>query len=168
MTTFIKVQEEGTVPSLTFRKKMGWIEETMENLEEEGKAGVKIIDRVEVILIRSQEVVIGVAMKVTDPKREIVEVTAAVKADHNIWEIEEMTNHKIKAIAEEINRTRVVVGVTTTMNINPKTKVVVKFMTVEVTEEVVAQILQRPEVAIEKISSERVSIKIKITQHKIL
>ena len=168
MTKFIKVQGEGAVPSLTFRKKMGWIEEIMENLEEEGKAGVKIIDRVEVILIKNHEVVIEVAMKANDHKREIVEVTAAVKTDHNIREIEEMTDHNIQAIAEEINSTRVVVGVTTKVNINHKTKVIVKFTIVEATEEVAAQTLQRPEVAIEKISSERVSIKIRITQQQIL
>ena len=184
MTTFIKVRGEGAVPSLTFRKKMGWIEEIMENLEEEGKAGVKIIDRVEVILIKNQEVVIEAAMKANDHKREIVEVTAAVKTDHNIreieevtaavktdhniWEIEEMTDHNIQAIAEEINSTRVVVGVTTKVNINHKTKVIVKFTTVEATEEFAAQTLQRPEVAIEKISRERVSIKIRITQQQIL
>ena len=79
-----------------------------------------------------------------------------------------MTDHNIQAIAEEINSTRVVVGVTTKVNINHKTKVIVKFTTVEATEEFAAQTLQRPEVAIEKISRERVSIKIRITQQQIL
>jgi hypothetical protein len=166
MKTFIKVQGEGMVPSLTFKKKMGWIEETMENQEEEGKAGVKIIDRIEVIFIISQEV--GVAMKMTDLKRGIAEAKDAVKIDLNTREIEGMTDHQIKAAAEEILSTQAVVGVMTTVNINHKTRVGVKFTIVEVTEEAVAQTLQVLEVAIEKIFSERVSIRTRITQQQIL
>ena len=53
LTTFIKVQEEGTVLNLMFKKKTGWIEEIMENLGEGGMVEVKIIDRSRLILTRS-------------------------------------------------------------------------------------------------------------------
>ena len=193
LTTFIKVQEEGTVLNLMFKKKTGWIEEIMGNLGEEGMVEVKIIDRRGLILTRSQEV--AAARIMTDLRLEIVEGTDVVRTDNSTREIEGMTDHKtkidhstreiegmtdlqmkidhstreieeridhhIKATEEEILGTLAVVGVTT-MVIH-----IVKLPTVEVTEEAVAQILQRPEVAIGKISSERLSIQIRITQQKI-
>ena len=176
LTTFIKVQEEGTVLNLMFKKKTGWIEEIMGNLGEGGMVEVKIIDRRGLIFTRSQEV--AAARIMTDLRLEIVEGTDVVKTDHSTREIEGMTDlqmkidhstreieeridHHIKATEEEILSTLAVVGVTT-MVIH-----IVKLPTVEVTEEAVAQILQRPEVAIGKISSERLSIKIRITQQKI-
>jgi len=193
LTTFIKVQEEGTVLNLMFKKKTGWIEEIMGNLGEGGMVEVKIIDRRGLILTRSQEV--AAARIMTDLRLEIVEGTDVVRTDNSTREIEGMTDHKtkidhstreiegmtdlqmkidhstreieeridhhIKATEEEILSTLAVVGVTT-MVIH-----IVKLPTVEVTEEAVAQILQRPEVAIGKISSERLSIQIRITQQKI-
>lgn len=176
LITFIKVQEEGTVLNLMFKKKTGWIEEIMGNLGEGGMVEVKIIDRRGLILTRSQEV--AAARIMIDLRLEIVEGTDVVRTDHNTREIEGMKDHQmkidhstreieeridhhIKATEEEILSTLGVVGVTT-MVIH-----IVKLPTVEVTEEAVAQILQRPEVAIGKISSERLSIKIRITQQKI-
>ncbi len=176
LTTFIKVQEEATVLNLMFKKKTGWIEEIMGNLGEGGMVEVKIIDRRGLILTRSQEV--AAARTMTDLKLEIVEGTDVVKTDnitreiegmtdhqmkidHSTREIEERIDHHIKVTEEEILSTLAVVGVTT-MVIHT-----VKLPTVEVTEEAVAQILQQPEVAIGKISSERLSIQIRIIQQKI-
>ncbi len=159
-----------------FKKKTGWIEEIMGNLGEGGTVEVKIIDRRELILIRNQEV--AAVRIMTDLRLEIVEGTDVVRTDNSTREIEGMTDHKtkidhstreiegridhqIKATEEEILSTLAVVGLTN-MVIHT-----VKLPTVEVTEEAVAQILQQPEVAIEKIFSERLSIQIRITQQKI-
>jgi hypothetical protein len=101
-------------------------------------------------------------MKIDHSTREIEGMTDhQMKIDHSTREIEERIDHHIKATEEEILSTLAVVGVTT-MVIHT-----VKLPTVEVTEEAEAQILQQPEVAIGKISSERLSIQIRITQQKI-